>query len=443
MAVRTRKELPFTRADVEALSQSMNEPRWLRELRLAAWEVFAATPMPTMRDEHWRRTDIRRFDWTGAGALRSANGAGLTSVPDEYLHVVAPGARGGLAALVDGRARALELAPAIAAQGVIFTDMITAVREHGELVRRRLLQTVPPTDGKFEALSGALWRAGLFLYAPPGVRVALPLHTLNWVNAAGVGIGRTLIVLGAGAEVTLLRESASPPLDADGLCVSAAEIVLGPGARLTYVNLQNLDEHWWAISRQRVTLARNASLDWTISTMGGRLVKTFMDVELEGRGASARLYGMFFSQGRQHFDHATQLNHRAPHSSSDLLFKGALRDRSRSVWRGNILVTPAAQKTDGFQANRNLLLSRQARADSIPGLEIEADDVRCSHASASGRMEEDQLFYMMARGVPRAEAERLIVEGFFEPIIARVPFEQARARLLATVRRKLTANAGG
>jgi len=182
---------------------------------------------------------------------------------------------------------------------------------------------------------------------------------------------------------------------------------------------------------------RDGNLDWIFGAIGSRLTKNFSDLDLIGRGAVGRMSGFYFTDNVQHLDHDTQQNHMAPNTTSDLLFKGALKGRSRSVWQGMIYVAPGAQQTDGYQANRNLVLSEKARADSIPGLEIMADDVRCTHGATVGKIDQDQVFYALSRGIPYREAERLIVEGFFDPIMQRIPFEGVRSRFQEAILEKM------
>jgi Fe-S cluster assembly protein SufD len=193
----------------------------------------------------------------------------------------------------------------------------------------------------------------------------------------------------------------------------------------------------WNFSHERARVGRNSNLDWVFGAMGSRLTKKFSDLDLVGEGANGRMSGFYFTDDGQHLDHDTQQNHLAPHTTSDLLFKGALRGRSRTVWQGMIYVSPGAQMTDGYQANRNLVLSKKARADSIPGLEILADDVRCSHGATVGRINPDEIFYLQSRGIPRSDAERLIVDGFFEPIMQRIPFKGVRSRLEKSISDKM------
>jgi Fe-S cluster assembly protein SufD len=201
--------------------------------------------------------------------------------------------------------------------------------------------------------------------------------------------------------------------------------------------LRSWGEHMWNFSHERARVGRDANLDWIFGAIGSHLTKNFSDLDLVEQGATGRMSGFYFTDGDQHLDHDTQQNHMAPNTTSDLLFKGAVRDRSRSVWQGMIYVAPGAQKTDGYQANRNLVLSPQARADSIPGLEILADDVRCTHGATVGKIDADQVFYLRSRGIPYAEAERLIVEGFFDPIMQRIPFDGLRARFQSAIQDKM------
>jgi len=214
---------------------------------------------------------------------------------------------------------------------------------------------------------------------------------------------------------------------------------VGDNGSLRFVELQSWGRHVWNFSHERVSVGRNGNLDWIFGAIGSRLTKNFSELDLVGEGATGRMSGFYFTDGNQHLDHDTQQNHMAPHTTSDLLFKGALKGHSRSVWQGMIFVAIGAEKTDGYQANRNLILSPNARADSIPGLEILADDVRCTHGATVGTLESEPIFYLKSRGIPEEEAERLLVEGFFDPIMQRVPIESIRARLQQAIHEK-TAN---
>jgi Fe-S cluster assembly protein SufD len=241
-----------------------------------------------------------------------------------------------------------------------------------------------------------------------------------------------------GAAATYIHETASPTEEGGQTLHSGiVELYVGEGARLRFVELQSLGEHVWNFSHERAQVDRNGTIEWIFGAMGSHLTKNFTDVDLVGAGSTGKMSGFYFTDGVQHLDHDTQQNHLAPSTTSDLLFKGALMGESRSVWQGMIYVAPVAMKTDGYQANRNLVLSKKARADSIPGLEILADDVRCTHGATVGKIDQDQIFYLLSRGIPRKEAERLVVEGFFDPIMQRIPFEGVRRRFQNAIHMKM------
>ncbi len=431
----------FTCEAVEELSAYLDEPGWMRDFRLAAFEVYQSLPMPSLRDEAWRRTDIRPLQLDSIGPFLNGNhpspGSPVVEPPAEVVAPLLAQETGGILVQVDGATVRCTLSEELGAQGVLFTDMHMAVREHGELVRSHFMrQAVPPTAGKFAALHAAFWRGGPFLYVPAGVDAGVPLVSLLWASA-GRTFSHTLVVLEHGAQATLVTHLESRVGSGQALHNGAVELLLEDDTRLQYVAVQEWGSNVWQFTHERARLGRNADLEWVISSMGSRLSKSFQTVELDGAGASARMYGLLFADGSQHLDHDTQQNHNAPDTTSDLLFKVALKDRSRSVWQGMIRVLPAAQRTNGYQANRNLLLAETARADSIPGLEIEADDVRCTHGATVGQADEDQVFYLMSRGLPRPDATRLVVAGFFAEVMDRVPVLGARERLQAAIQRRI------
>ncbi|MBK9049515.1 MAG: Fe-S cluster assembly protein SufD [Chloroflexi bacterium] len=426
----------FSRESVLELSAKFNEPDWMRELRLQAWAVYESLPMPTTNDEEWRRSDLRRFKLNEMGP--SLNGHGSAETVPSYLgEQLTEEVVGGTLVQVDGVTSKYELSDELKAQGVIFCDMHTAVADHGDLVRKYFMtQAVKVEEGKFAALHGAFWRGGTFLYVPKNVRAAAPLHSVLW-STNGKSFSHTLVVLDTGSEAIFMDEYASATGDKPGFHNGAVELLVGDIASLIYASLQDFGTNVWQINHERGRVGRDAKLDWVTSAMGTRFTKAFQTVELDKQGGWARMSGIFFTQGRQHFDLDTQQNHNAPNTVSDLLYKGALRDKSRSVWQGMIKALPNAQKIDGFQANRNLMLDKQSRADSIPGLEIEADDVRCTHASTVGKLDDEEIFYLMSRGIARQTATRMVVQGFFDPIMQRIPFERLRDRIANRILEKV------
>jgi Fe-S cluster assembly protein SufD len=409
----------------------------LDEFRRKAWQTYASLPMPTTSEEVWRRTDLRSMP-ADVFRLPAENAHhDLPPVPAGLLTPLVSDQHGGQVVLLPGGSR-VELDPALVEKGVVFTNLRTAEREQPELVRRLAGELVRAEEGRFAALAAALSQNGVFLYVPKGVTVEQPLHSILWGPGADLAhFSHLLIWVDDGASVTYVHESASPEAASPSLHAGVVEVKVGAGASLKFVELQSWGRQVWNFSHERVQVGRDASLDWIFGAVGSRLTKNFSEMDLAGEGASGRMSGFYFADGSQHLDHDTQQNHLVPHTSSDLLFKGALKGQSRSVWQGMIYVAPGADKTDGYQANRNLILSPEARADSIPGLEILADDVRCTHGATVGKLEAEPLFYLKSRGIPARDAEHLMVEGFFDPIMQRIPFDGVRERFQQAIRSKM------
>ena len=433
------REFPFSQEMIPAFAGESNFAEFLIDYRSRAWQAFNSLPIPSISDEPWRRTDIRGLDAGSFHLPESDSARHLTEVPKEYLQPLAADDHGGQVVLLPGGNSLIDLNPDLAAQGVVFTDLATAERQHPEILKKILGQIVRPDEGKFAALAAAFEQAGVFLYVPRGVQVEMPLQSLFWGPGSGLAyVSHILVWVEDGASLTYVHESASRT-EPSGQTMHAGivEIHVGAGANLRFVELQSWGEHVWNFTHERARVSRDGNLDWIFGAIGTHLTKNFSDLDLIGQGAVGRMSGFYFTDGVQHLDHDTQQNHLAPNTTSDLLYKGALKDRSRSVWQGMIYVAPGAQKTDGYQANRNLTLSPKARADSIPGLEILADDVRCTHGATVGKIDPEQVFYLRSRGIPIKEAEKLIVEGFFDPIMQRIPFEGVRERFQSAIQEKL------
>jgi Fe-S cluster assembly protein SufD len=410
----------------------------LRDYRLQAWENYTRLPMPTMKDEAWRRTDLKNLH---AGSFHLPNGTqagSLPAIPEALMRPLVGEQHGGQLILQHDKIdRSLD--PALAEKGVIFTDLATAEKQYPEQLAKTIGQIVRSDEGRFAALSASLARGGVFVYVPRGVQVADPLHSVLWAPGAWLAhFSHILVWLEEGAALTYVHEAASPTEAGQSMHSGIVELHVGDGANLRFVELQSWGENVWNFTHERARVGRDANIDWIFGALGSHVTKNFSDLDLVGEGASGRMSGFYFTDGEQHLDHDTQQNHLAPHTTSDLLFKGALKDHSRSVWQGMIYVAKGAQKTDGYQANRNLVLSPKARADSIPGLEILADDVRCTHGATVGKIDPEPVFYLRSRGIPYAEAEKVIVEGFFDPIMQRIPFEGVRERFQQAIVDKLS-----
>jgi Fe-S cluster assembly protein SufD len=285
-------------------------------------------------------------------------------------------------------------------------------------------------EEKFAAHNAASWQHGLLVVIPKGVVVEQPLYVrvANTAEDAAVFF-RLLAVAEEGAQATLIEEYASATPGLTGYSNAVAELFVEQAAKLEYVSLQNLSTETWHFATHHAHVGRDATLDWVAGGFGSKKGKIRIQNDLAGLGAESRVTGAYFADGEQHLDYDTFQEHIAPSTTSDFAFKGALRDKATAVWRGMIRVEKDAQKTNAYQENRNLMLSENAHADSIPGLEILANDVRCTHGATLGQVDREQLFYLMARGLSRAEAERLIVRGFFQDVLDRIELEPVRETL--------------
>jgi Fe-S cluster assembly protein SufD len=428
----------FTTATFEAFLRDRHEPAWLIERRRQAFADFQAFPLPSARDEEWRRTDIRglRLDSFSQNFPDVPSPQEVAAFDPIWTSLSGHYAIG----LEHVNGTAVRHPDPAGLRGAILVDLDLAIRDYPEILQRYLLtEAVNPSEDFFAALHAAFWTGGALLYVPKGVKIDAPLFSLiGLVGEGRIDTSHTLIVLEDGAEATLVREMASHN---DGqqasLHVGAVEVFLGQSAQFRLVTIQNWNETTWHFSRERALVGRDASLQWTIGAIGSRLSKVNQEVALTGPGASAQVNGVMFTSGRQHLAYFTRQDHIAPHTTSDLLYRGGLRDRSRIVWRGMIRVEKEAQRTDAYQKNDNLVLSESARADSIPGLEIEANDVRCTHGATAGRVDEDMIFYAQTRGIPRDEAIRLIVEGFFADVYDRITVDPVCETLRQAVAAKL------
>lgn len=426
------RNLTFTDEGFQAFLEGLQEPDWLTEMRKSAWNTFNEMSWPSTREEEWMRTDIRTFK---LDKFHLPHAAAQVELPAA---VLAEGVElGGAAVACDGApSTSARLEQKWIDKGVIFGNLAELADEHGDLIRKYLFQSISGTIDRFAALHQAAWTCGTFLYVPRNVVIDQPIHTFSTMTDGGTDFGHTLIVLEEGAEATVLAESTNDA-QATGLHCGAIEIYVGDRANLRYVNLQDWSQKVWHFAHQKAIVGRDANLQWTVGALGSRLAKVNQHVFLSGERANCQVNGVMFTENKQHLSYHTQQYHRKPSCTSDFLYKAALQDTSRTVWRGMIKVDEGAQKTDGYQRNDNLLLSTKARADSIPGLEIEADDVRCTHGSTSGRVDEELIFYAQCRGFTRKEAIRAIVTGFFQQVFDRITIESVREALAFAIARRV------
>jgi Fe-S cluster assembly protein SufD len=399
-------------------------PNWLEERRDEARAVWERTPLPTLRDERWRYTSLRGIDF------------------DAYRAVADPRDGAPAPTLLDGLESSGELhqvgdsiVQLTSPEGVVL-DSLEAAADRGDDVVVRHLGTLVGASDRFTAENAASFKGGALIHVPAGVTLELPLHLTFAIPEEGARTTfRVLVVAEAHSKVTIVEEHAG---GAAGYLNGVVELVVGDGAEVDYVRTQDLHKDTVHFTTARAEISRDATLRWTAIDLGGRIGKARMETRLSGPGSSVRVTGLYALDGQQHLDLDTTQEHAAPNATSDLAFKGVLQGRSRSVWRGIIRVDKGAQKTDAFQENRNLLLSPRAHADSIPGLEILANDVRCTHAATIGQVDAELLFFLMSRGLTRTEATRLVVQGFFADALERVADEAVRDRLEAALTARIT-----
>jgi Fe-S cluster assembly protein SufD len=368
---------------------------------------YAELPVPTTTEEAWRFTDLRGFD------------------PESF---------------------ALDAQPVGSTEGLLELDVagIAVITEAGIEIERApegirfeplsqddpRLYSLVGWNEKFPAHNAAVWKHGLLVEVPKGVEVDRPLYVRIASSVPDSALfWRLLVVAKEGSRFSLIEEYSSAERDLSAYSNAVAELFVGQGAKLEYVSIQNLSQETWHFATHHARVERDAELDWVAGGFGSKKGKIRIQNDLSGPGATSRVTGAYFADGEQHLDYDTFQEHMAPSTESDFAFKGALREQAHAVWRGMIRVEEDAQKTNAYQENRNLLLSDSAHADSIPGLEIMANDVRCTHGATIGRVDRNELFYLMARGLSRAEAERLIVRGFFQDILDRIDLEPVRNAL--------------
>jgi Fe-S cluster assembly protein SufD len=398
--------MPLT---LETLERSVlqGEPDWLRERRLSALATYERLPMPSKTDEEWRRTDISGLKATDFSELEHRNGfnlAGLAPLP----------------------------------RGVILEPLRVAAEKHRQLVEPLLFSLARADRDHFTALHAAFFTGGTFLYVPDGVVIDEPIVALHTSHGGGSALlPHTLIVAGRGARFHYLDEYVSDGGEEAAYRTGSAEIFVGEGAEVGYVALQKWGRKAWHFGDQRARLEKDSKLRLFNVTLGARFSKTRVEASLAGQGADAELKAIYFASGDQFFDFHTLQDHQVGNTRSDLLFKGALQDTARTVYAGLIRIEKGAARSDAYQANRNLVLSDHAKATSIPMLEIDNNDVRCTHGATVGPVDPQHLFYLRSRGIPEQTAKRMIVQGFFGDVLDRIPFEHARNLIEADLEARL------
>ncbi|HEY7349173.1 MAG TPA: Fe-S cluster assembly protein SufD [Ktedonobacterales bacterium] len=423
----------FSREGVEALSMLKGEPAWMLEKRLAAWEVYEQMPAPL-----GRRGDLGVLQRVARYKYDTlipyvANGARADG------HLPLPTWEAGLLVQRNSSVVARELDPALAAKGVILTDMDTAVREYAELVQRYFMTGVTPGDNKYAALHGAFWSGGLFLYIPRGVVVDRPVlarYLLDQPNATN--FAHTLLIAETSSQLVYIEETASSlPAGATALFNGVAEIFAKDNAHVQFNSVQDFGPGVWNLTTKHGIPEKDGYIHWIVADLGADTTLANLGTTLAGSGSNGDIVGVLFATGQQFVQINTLSNHAALSTSAETYFKGVLDDKARVDFEGLIKVAHGAQQTNSYLSDHTLLLSDAARAEAIPSLEIAANDVRASHGATTGQIDAEQLFYLMCRGIPEAEARRLIVQGFFEPVLDKIPSNELRARLRRSIVSKM------
>jgi Fe-S cluster assembly protein SufD len=442
--VATETQTGFGRETLEALTKGGGNGL-LSTLRNNAFEQFEAMPMPSPETEEWRYTDLREFDLAQfIPHAEEPTAQTLDDVKPDLLEAAGEvGERSGLSIQHNSTVVTTHLDPKEAARRVVFTSLDEAGNTHPDLLKDRLHEVVPTGRTKFTALHGAFRTGGTFVHVPAGTKVELPLQTLVYVDRDGLAVfPHTVLVLEEGAELTYIDRYVSPDLT-NVLSDAVVEIYAGPNSKIRYVALQEWGEGVTHLSVQRAFIDRDADLRSLGVAFGASLARAEVESILEGDGGSSEMLGVYFADGDQHFDHRSIQDHLGSQTASDLLYKGVLRDRSRTIYSGTVIIQKGAHKCDAYQTNRNILLSDRAKADSIPNLEILSNDpVRCGHAASVGPVDEDTLFYIQSRGISFEEAQKLVVFGFLQEVLDRVTLPEVREGLEEAIAKEIEREEG-
>jgi FeS assembly protein SufD len=433
----------LSRRAVEELSRLKGEPAWMRDMRLHAWDVYENTPAPLgRRGDLGTVRAVANFKFQDINPYAPANDNGVLSATIERaLQEALVDTRSGLIVQRNASVVRCELDERLRRAGVILTDLDTAVREHPALMQQYFMTScVPVESNKYTALHAAFWSGGIFLYIPQGVEIEEPLLAQIWIDEpASATFAHTLIVAEERSSVRFVNEYNS---DVEGeqpaYLNDVVEVYARNAARVEFSNMQDLGQNVWNVTNKNVVHEKDGSSTWVLADLGSKVNLVNIGASLLGNGSVTELVGVFFTDRDQRFTMHTLSDHGAIATNAETLVKGVLTDQSRVEFEGMIRVRPKAQQTASFLSDHTLLLSKECRAESIPSLEIGANEVSASHGATTGQIDEEQLFYLMVRGISKPEAERIVVQGFFEPVLQRVPLENLRARLRRSIVRRMS-----
>ncbi len=414
------------------------DEEWFKSAQQEAWNRYTELPYPVRTNEKWRFANIKHF--TNTGSYRTA-----AQADEDTAHLVKESHRldkvaGRIILADDALAAPVELDEDLRKKGVIFTTLFDAIREHPDLVKEYFMKQSPDLGSeKFEALHLALLRNGVFLFVPDNLEIEAPFMAYNWAVADKAALfPHTLFVTGTNAKASLVEFQEAAHEETEHFIIANAHLFAGDGAKPSHTIVQNWNANTLSFQLNTNNAQRDTNSKSTLINVGSSHARQEVHGKIFGSGSNVEMYALNVPTGSQEIDQRTLQTHIAPNSRSDLLFKNALNDQSRTIFSGLIIVEENAQQTDAYQTNNNLMLSEKAEANSLPGLEIKANDVKCSHGATTGNMDDAELFYFLARGIPKKKAIELMVFGYFEEIIGKLDNEQLADYVRELVQHKFT-----
>lgn len=415
---------------VEQISEIKQEPAWMREFRLEALETFEARPMPQWGGDlgidfqdiyyYLKPTDHQGKTWDDVPQeiKDTFDKLGIPEAEKKYL--------AGVKAQFESEVIYGSLKEELVNQGVIFTDTDTAVREHSDLLREYFGKVIPPNDNKFAALNSAVWSGGSFIYVPPGVKIEFPLQAYFRINAESMGqFERTLIIVDEGASVHYVEGCTAPMYTTESLHSAVVEVIVKKGARCRYTTIQNWANNIYNLVTKRAYAYRDATMEWVDGNLGSKLTMKYPAVHMMEPGARGEILSIAFSSAGQHQDAGAKLVHAAPHTTGQIISKSISKNGGRSSYRGLVRVEPGAHHSKNNVVCDALILDPESRSDTYPYIEISEQDVQIGHEASVSRIGEEQLFYLLSRGLSESEASTMIVNGFIEPLVKELPMEYA------------------
>ena len=432
----------LSRGAVEEISRQKGEPEWMLQKRLQAWDIYENTPAPLgRRGDLGTLRSFSNFKFQQLTPYAPFDGSEvLTSTMERSQREALVHERAGLIVQRNSSIVRLELDEELKSQGVILTSLETAAREHPELVQEYFMtKCVPVETSKYTAMNAAFWSGGIFLYVPKGVVIEQPILGQVWIDQPGAAIfGHTLVIADEMSSVRYVEEYNSDFAgETPSLFNGVVEVYTRSAAQVEFSSMQDFGMNVWNITNRNAIEEKDGSTTWVMADLGSKVMLSDIGSGLSGNGSAAEMVGVFFTDHDQRYAINSLTNHVGLSTNAETMVKGALSDESRVEFSGMIRIQPKAQNTASFLSDHTLLLSDKCRAESIPGLEISANEVSASHGATSGKIDEEQLFYLMVRGIPQEEAERIIVQGFFEPVLQRIPLENLRTRLRRSIVRRM------